>query len=95
MPDREPPTAGELLRRLDDIARAHERTVKRLDDLVSTLEDRYVPRREFDLRVGEVEKDLEGQAGFRRQVAAGFLVGLLLLVVSIVITLSRVPGAGA
>jgi hypothetical protein len=94
MPDREPPTAGELLRRLDDIASAHERTVARLDSLAQSLEDRYVPRREFDLRVGEVEKDLTSQAGFRRQVAAGFLVGLLLLVMSIVVALSRVPGAG-
>lgn len=92
MPDREPPTAGELLRRLDDIARAHERTVNRLDDLAKTLEDRYVPRREFDLRVGEVEKDLTTQAGFRRQVAAGALVGLILLVANIIIVLTSAPG---
>ena len=80
---------------LGEVARRHDNVTRRLDDVVRTLEDRYVPRREFELRVGEVEKDLQAQASFRRQVAAGFVVGLLLLVANIVIALIRVPGVGA
>lgn len=76
---------GEVVRRLDDVT-------KRLDTLVSTLEDRYVPRREYEQRVGEVEKDLTHQAMFRRQVAAGVLVGLTLMVAQIVLVLTRLPG---
>lgn len=94
MPDE--PTLGELLRRLDDVTKANERTVNRLDELTRTLEDRYIPRREYEQRISDVEQDIKDQAAFRRQVAAGALVGLLLLVANVLVTLSRtIPGAGA
>jgi hypothetical protein len=79
------PTMYEIARRLDDVTR-------RLDSLTTTLEDRYVPRREYEQRVGEVEKDISAQANFRRQVAAGVIVGLALLVANIFVIILRVPG---
>lgn len=81
------PTMHEVVRRLDDVSRD-------LRALTNTLEERYVPRREYELRVGELEKDARDQGAFRRQVAAGFLVGLLLIVATIVLTLARIPGVG-
>lgn len=86
------PSSGEVLRRLDDVARANERTVLRLDELTRTLSDLYIPRREYDLRVGELEKDAATQAAFRRQVAAGFLVGALIMVLTIALSLVGIGG---
>lgn len=83
----EPYTLGEVVRRLDA-------TSARLDELARTLEDRYVPRREYEQRITEVEKDIATQSAFRRQVGAGALVGLLLLVVNIIVAATRVPGVG-
>ncbi|MEO5664889.1 MAG: hypothetical protein ABIR39_16590, partial [Nocardioides sp.] len=82
------PTMYEVVRRLDDVSRD-------LRALTSTLEERYVPRREYELRVGELEKDAGAQGAFRRQVAAGALVGLVLIVAQIILTLARTPGVGA
>ena len=82
------PTMHEVVRRLDDVS-------KRLDTVVTTLEDRYVPRREYELRVGELEKDAKDQGAFRRQVAGALLVGLVLLVAQIIITLARTPGVAS
>jgi hypothetical protein len=78
----------EIVRRLDEVTR-------RLDHLTTTLEDRYVPRREYEQRISEVEKDLNGQSAFRRQVAAGLIVGLLLMVAQIIVVLTRLPGGGS
>lgn len=81
------PTMSEVVRRLDDVSRD-------LRALTTTLEERYVPRREYELRIGELEKDARESASFRRQVAGGALVGLLLLVAQIVLTLAKTPGVG-
>jgi len=93
------PTMHEVVRRLDDVTR-------RLDTLVTSLEERYIPRREYELRVGELEKDIKDhadarkaqsaeQAAFRRQVAAGAILLLLGIVVQIIISLARTPGVAA
>lgn len=93
------PTTGEILRRLDDQARATERVVMRLDQLAEKLEERYLPRGEYaearmaaDQRIKEIEKDIETQAAFRRQVGAGFLVGALLLIMNVVVALTVLRG---
>lgn len=80
------PSVYEIVRRLDDVT-------KRLDTLTTTLEDRYVPRREYELRVGELEKDAKDQAGFRRQIVAGALLLLLGTVINILISVGRITGA--
>lgn len=89
------PNIGVILARIEALTKAQENTAAQLAALVSTLEDRYVPRREFELRVGEVEKDVNAQTSFRRQVAAGALVGVIVLIANLVVTLTRIPGAGA
>ena len=88
------PSLSEILRRLDDNAKSMERLVEKFDALASTLEDKYVPRREYDLRVGELEKDQEANHAFRRQVAAGFLVGLLMMIAAVLAAVAGLPGAG-
>jgi hypothetical protein len=85
-------TTRELLLRLENVTKAQESTAARIDHLANTLEDRYVSRREFDLRVGEIEKDQRAQEGFRRQVLGGFAIGLLLMLANIMVNLARVPG---
>lgn len=93
------PTTHEIVRRLDDVT-------KRLDSVVTTLEERYVPRREYELRLQAVEADIKEQAearkteraeqaAFRRQVAAGAILLLLGIVVQIIISLARTPGVSA
>lgn len=93
------PTTGEILRRLDEQARSTERVVQRLDILTEKLEERYLPRGEYeiqrradDARMTEVEKDIETQAAFRRQIGAGAMVGLLLLIAQTVVTVLLVGG---
>ncbi len=82
------PTTYEIVRRLDDVSRD-------LRALTATLEERYVPRREYELRVGELEKDATAQGNFRRQISAGALLLLLGTVANIFISVSRLPGAGS
>lgn len=89
------PTMGELLRRMDEQTKDTERVVQRLDSLVEKLEQSYVPRREFDLRMAPIEEDRKNQGAFRRQVIGGFLVGALLIVLGIVLALSGAPGGAA
>lgn len=79
------PTMHEVVRRLDDVSRD-------LRALTGTLEERYVPRREYELRVGELEKDAATQGNFKRQVIAGVMVGLALIVANILLVLVRMPG---
>lgn len=82
------PTMFEIARRLDDVSRD-------LRALTTTLEERYVPRREYELRVGELEKDATSRAGFQRQVTAGALLLLLGIVANIIISIGRLPGAAS
>jgi hypothetical protein len=93
------PTPRELLIELRAAVKQVEVLAARLDSLTDTLAKTYVPRGEYeearkgdDRRMSETEKDVENQAAFRRQVAAGALVGLLLLVADII---SRVQGFGS
>ena len=93
------PTTRELMIELRAAVSQINALAARLDALTSTLAATYVPRGEYtahreadDRRMGEVEKDISSQAAFRRQVAAGVLIGLLLLVADII---SRVQGVGS
>lgn len=93
------PTPRELLIRLEAAVAQNNILTARLDALTSTLASTYVPRGEYtahreadDRRMGEVEKDISSQSAFRRQVAAGVLIGLLLLIADII---SRVQGVGS
>jgi len=83
---------GEVLRRVDEVAKAQERTVERLDAMAEKLEERYVPRREYEQRVRAIEQDIESQAQWRRQVTGGILVGVLMLLANLIVTLSDLPG---
>lgn len=92
MSDTVPPSATELLWRLEAVTRAQERTAERLDELNKSLEASYVGRREFELRVGVLEEAAKNAAGSRRQVAAGALILFLGIIVNLVVSLSRIPG---
>lgn len=98
MPD-SGPTMFDILRRLDDQAKATERVVERVELLAGKLEERYMPRGEYNearkadaQRISELEKDGESQASFRRQVVAGFLVGAALIISNIVVALTGLRG---
>jgi hypothetical protein len=95
------PTPRELLIQLQAAVAQIDALTARLDGLTQTLASTYVPRGEYtahreadDRRFKEIEGDVAAQAGFRRQVAAGFAVGFLLLLAGIVLNLARVPGVG-
>lgn len=87
----ETPSMSEVLRRIDDQAKATERLVEKVDALVDKLSDDYVPRREYDLRVGALEKTSDAAVAFRRQVMAGALVALIGYVITIVVLIPGVP----
>lgn len=96
------PTPRELLIQLQAVVTQINALTARLDGLTQTLASTYVPRGEYvahreadDRRFKEIEGDNEKQSGFRRQVAAGFAVGFLLLLAGIVLQLARVPGVGS
>lgn len=102
MPLPEDPTPRELMLQLQHVVGQIADVTRRLDGLTDTLAKTYVPRGEYqearkadERRFGEIEGDLEKQAGFRRQVAAGFAVGFLLMLAGVIFALARVPGAGS
>lgn len=85
-----------LLARLDGVVEKQADLTARLDRLTETLTSSYVPRGEYlsdrrgdDRRFTELEDDNKNAAGFRRQVAAGFVVGFLLMLMTLVLTLAR------
>lgn len=92
------PTPRELLIQLQGAVAQINALAVRLDGLTQTLSTTYLPRSEYDVarngddrRIGEIEKDIENQSAFRRQVGAALLVGLLLLIADII---TRVQGVG-
>lgn len=96
------PTPRELLIQLQNLTGQVTALVDRVNELTRTLGVTHVPRGEYEearkgdrRRMDDLEKDIETQAAFRRQVAAGALVGLLLLVANIVIALGRIPGGAS
>ena len=93
------PTTRELMIELRAAVSQINALAARLDALTSTLASTYVPRGEYtahreadDRRFGELEGDNKTQAGFRRQVTAGVLIGLVLLVADII---TRVQGVAS
>lgn len=95
------PTPRELLIQLEAAVRRLDEFGNQLNRLTETLSSTYVPRGEYlearrgdDRRFKEIEDDLEKQASFRRQVAAGFAVGFLLILVGVLFALARIPGVG-
>ncbi|MDF9718031.1 hypothetical protein [Nocardioides sp. ChNu-99] len=89
MPDQ--PSLTDVVRRLDEQAKATERVIEKVDALVNKLSDDYVPRREYDLRTGALEEKERASAAFRRQVMAGALVGLVVYIITVFVLAPGVP----
>lgn len=96
------PTPRELLIQLQAAVAQIDGLARRLDSLTDTLQKTYVPKGEYaearkgdERRFKDIESDIDVQAGFRRQVAAAFFAGFLLLLAGIVLDLARTPGVGS
>lgn len=95
------PSMFELVRRLDEITQQQAAMLARLDLLLRDVAQTYATKESMlaalalrDIKIDELEKDNESAAGFRRQVAAGFIVGFLLLLVPLLGVLNKAIGAG-
>lgn len=100
------PSIPELVRRLDDITRVIERVTSTLESSYlrkDVYDARHTAlRREVEQKFTEVEGDVDDlrqlareQAAFRRQILAGAIVGLILMVAQIFLVLTRIPGGGS
>lgn len=96
------PTPRELLIQIQNLTVQVTNLAEQVSDLTRTLGSAYVPRGEYvahreadDRRFKEIEGDVAQGAGFRRQVAAGFAVGFLLILAGVILNLARVPGVGS
>lgn len=79
-----------LLQRLEYVIEKQSELTLRLDRLAETLATMYVPKGEYsahreanDRRFQALEKNDDTSEAFRRQVVGGFLVGFLMLIVSV------------
>lgn len=95
----EPVNLAVLLVQVKHIVEKQTELTLRLDRLTETLANTYLPRSEYDaerrgdaFRLMELEKDNENQGAFRRQVAAGFVVGFLLLLIPLVGLVANLGG---
>ena len=79
MPDSEP-SLGEILRRLNEIAKQQERFVERF----VTKEQSDIELKLRDQRLDELEKDNDARAGTTRQIVASLIVGFLLVLIPLV-----------
>lgn len=90
------PTLGEVMRQVRDL-------VQQVRDLVQEVRSDYVRKDLYDARHAGLTRrvdDLEREAdererdrkSFQRQVAAGVIIGLILMVANIVIVLTQLPG---
>ena len=87
MPDSEP-SLGEILRRLNEIAKQQERFVERF----VTKEQSDIELRLRDQRLDELEKDNDARAGTTRQIVASLIVGFLLVLIPLVGTVQAAIG---
>lgn len=89
-----------------EMMREFQRLIKVVEGLVQELRQEYVRKENYKVaseavvhRLETVEREADerekARQGFQRQVMAGALVGLLLLLANIVVSLAKVPGAGA
>lgn len=88
-----------------EIVRQVEALVEQVRDLIREVRSEYVRKDLYDTRhenltrrVNQLEHEADerekARVGFQRQVAAGALVGLLLMLTQIILTLARTPGVG-
>jgi Flp pilus assembly protein TadB len=75
--------------------------ISKIDNLASTLSNTYIPRDVYaanrqadERRFTDIEKDLETQAGSRRQMIVGVMLAVASAVISVVVALA-VARAGA
>ena len=87
MPDSEP-SLGEILRRLNEIAKQQERFVERF----VTKEQSDIELKLRDQRLDELEKDNDARAGTTRQIVASLIVGFLLVLIPLVGTVQAAIG---
>ena len=87
MPDSEP-SLGEILRRLNEIAKQQERFAERF----VTKEQSDIELRLRDQRLDELEKDNDARAGTTRQIVASLIVGFLLVLIPLVGTVQAAIG---
>lgn len=89
-----------LMEQIKGVIQRQAELAKQLENLSDKLASTYVQQgtyaanRESDeRRFRELEKDNENSAGFRRQVAAGFIVGFLLILLPLLGTVTSAIGA--
>ena len=82
------PSLGEILRRLNEIAKQQERFVERF----VTKEQSDIELRLRDQRLDELEKDNDARAGTTRQIVASLIVGFLLVLIPLVGTVQAAIG---
>ena len=87
VPDSEP-SLGEILRRLNEIAKQQERFVERF----VTKEQSDIELKLRDQRLDELEKDNDARAGTTRQIVASLIVGFLLVLIPLVGTVQAAIG---
>ncbi len=95
------PTNAELVHRIDQLVRQQEAMLGRVDQLLRDVAQMYATKERVEAlenlhnqRLKELEKDNESAAGFRRQVAAGFIVGFLLLLLPLLGAIQSIAAAG-
>jgi hypothetical protein len=80
------PSMAELVRRIEEVVRTQER-------LSFTLESSYVRKEVYEARHEALRREYdEVNLAFRRQILAGVIVGIVLIVAQIIVVLSRIPG---
>ena len=88
-----------IMEQIRSIVETQKALATQLESLHTKLESTYVPKGTYeahresdDRRFKELEKDNESGAAFRRQVAAGFIVGFLMLLVPLLGTINQAIG---
>lgn len=100
------PSPLELLRRIEELTRSLERVTNTLEssyvrkDVYEARHDalrREIRQEQAEIRgdVSELQDAQKAQVAFRRQVLAGVLVGLVLILAQIVLVLTRIPGGSS
>ena len=91
----EPPSIAVVITRLDGLVMQISTLTDELRRERESNERRYIPRGEYDerakgvdRRLGEIEKELDVQAGFRRQVQAALIAGFILILVPVIGTVA-------
>ena len=96
MTNGDPPTLGEVIRRLEAMSKQIDKLTTQMEDDRRHFDEVYVPREVYEARhsfvkqrIDAIEEREKGAAGFRRQVIGGLIIAFVPAMVALLLAINN------